>query len=202
MSGRYATVPELMNVLENERPFFDQSGGGVTFSGGEPLMYPEFLCEALDACEQLQIHRAVDTSGLVSTRKLLQVAKRTDLFLYDLKLMDSKRHKQWTGAGNRRILNNLRALAATGVEIQLRIPLIKGVNTDAENIEATAVFIAALPGPEKTVRLLPYHNVAGGKAAKLGQSYAPGVMTEPAEADLERIIKQFASHGLNATVGG
>lgn len=202
MSGRYESVPELMKVIESERPFFDQSGGGVTFSGGEPLLYPEFLCEALDACGQLRIHRTVDTSGLVSTRKLLEVARRTDLFLYDLKLMDAEKHRQWTGAGNKRILDNLQALAATGAEIQLRIPLIKGVNTDKANIEATAAFIAALPGPKKAVRLLPYHNVAGGKAAKLGQHYDPGAMAEPAEAELERIIKQFSSHGLTAAVGG
>lgn len=202
MSGRFETVAEMMKVIENERPFFDQSGGGVTFSGGEPLLYPEFLCEVLDACGQLRIHRTVDTSGLVSTDKLLKVAERTDLFLYDLKLMDSKRHKRWTGAGNRRILKNLQALVATGADIQLRIPLIKGVNTDAANIKASAQFIAALPGPVKTVRLLPYHNVAGGKAAKLGQQYDPGPMTEPAEADLKRIIEQFARYGLSATVGG
>jgi len=202
MSGHYETVAELMKVIENERPFFDQSGGGVTFSGGEPLLYPDFLCAALDACGKLRIHRTVDTSGLVSKGKLLEVATRTDLFLYDLKLMDSKRHEQWTDAGNRRILKNLQALAATGADIQLRIPLIKGVNTDEANIEATAVFVAALPGPEKTIRLLPYHDVAGSKAAKLGQRHDRGSMTEPAEADLERIVTQFAGHGLTAAVGG
>jgi pyruvate formate lyase activating enzyme len=202
MSGRYESIDDLLRVIENERPFFDQSGGGVTFSGGEPLLYPGFLKEILDACGRLRIHRTVDTSGLAKTRHILDIARRTDLFLYDLKLMDSKRHKKWTGAGNRRILHNLKALAETGAEIRIRIPLIKGVNADDENIEATAAFVAALPGTPKRVSLLPYHNVAAGKLAKLGQDCQPGPMAEPGMEDLTRVIARFASHGLTATIGG
>jgi pyruvate formate lyase activating enzyme len=202
MSGRYETVSDLLSVIENERPFFDQSGGGVTFSGGEPLLYPDFLIEILDACGRLRIHRTVDTSGLARTNTLLAVAKHTDLFLYDLKLMDSKKHKEWTGAGNKRILGNLKALAETGAAIQIRIPLIKGVNADEENIDATAAFVAALPGPAKKISLLPYHNVAEGKFAKLGCDYQPGPMAEPDAEDLERVIACFSSHGLTASVGG
>jgi pyruvate formate lyase activating enzyme len=201
MSGRYESVADLLEVIENERPFFDQSGGGVTFSGGEPLMYPEFLKEILDACGRLQIHRTVDTSGLTSTKNLLDVAKRTDLFLYDLKLMDSKKHKEWTGAGNKQILKNLKALAESGADIQIRIPLIKGVNADDGNIEATAAFVAALSGSRKKVSLLPYHNVAAGKFAKLGQEYVSYPMAEPDAEDLARVIACFAAHGLTATVG-
>ena len=202
MSGRYESIADLLKVIESERPFFDQSGGGVTFSGGEPLLYPDFLIRILDACGQLNIHRTIDTAGLAKTKTLLKVAKRTDLFLYDLKLMDSEKHKQWTGVGNRRILQNLEALANTGADIQIRIPLINGVNSDEQNINATAEFIAALPGPRKSVRLLPYHNMAAGKAAKLGQEYDPGIMAEPSEEELLRIIDQFAAVGLTASVGG
>jgi pyruvate formate lyase activating enzyme len=178
MSGRYETVSDLLSVIENERPFFDQSGGGVTFSGGEPLLYPDFLIEILDACGRLRIHRTVDTSGLARTSTLLAVAKHTDLFLYDLKLMDSKKHKEWTGAGNKRILQNL------------------------DNINATAAFVAALPGTARQISLLPYHNVAEGKFAKLGCDYQPGPMAEPDAKDLERVIACFSSHGLTASVGG
>ncbi|MDH3903957.1 MAG: glycyl-radical enzyme activating protein [Xanthomonadales bacterium] len=202
MSGHYESVTDLLKVIENERPFFDQSGGGVTFSGGEPLLYPEFLINILDACGQLKIHRTIDTAGLAKTQTLLEVAKRTDLFLYDLKLMDSEKHKQWTGVGNRRILQNLEALAKTGADIQIRIPLINGVNSDEQNIKETAEFVAALAGPPKSVNLLPYHNVAGGKAAKLGQEYDPGTMKEPGEDELVRIVDQFAAFGLTASVGG
>ncbi|MDH4002692.1 MAG: glycyl-radical enzyme activating protein [Xanthomonadales bacterium] len=202
MSGEYKTVDELLAVIERERPFFEQSNGGVTFSGGEPLMHPGFLCDILDACGRMGIHRTVDTSGLASTETLMRVAERTDLFLYDLKLMDAEKHKQWTGAGNRRILKNLGALAASGAEIQLRIPLIKGVNDDDENIEATAKYIADLPGPGREVNLLPYHNVAGGKFDKLGIAFRAESMAELNDADLERVISRFADHGLVATVGG
>jgi pyruvate formate lyase activating enzyme len=202
MSGRYETVEDLLKIIENERPFFDQSGGGVTFSGGEPLLYPKFLNEILDACGDLRIHRTVDTSGLTSTRTLLETARRTDLFLYDIKLMDPEKHQQWTGVGNKRILQNLKALAETGADIQIRIPLIKGINADEQNIEATARFVAALPGPRKLINLLPYHDVAEGKSAKLGKTYEAGVMATPGKADLERIVDQFASHGLKASVGG
>ena len=202
MSGRYESVTDLLEVIEKERPFFDQSGGGVTFSGGEPLLYPAFLIEILDACGQRKIHRTIDTSGLAGTKNLLEVAKRTDLFLYDLKLMDSEKHREWTGVGNERILQNLQALAKTGAKIQVRIPLVKGVNCDEDNIEATASFVASLPGPAKTISLLPYHNVAGGKSAKLGQTYEPGLMTTPDEKDLAEIVARFADHGLSATIGG
>jgi len=202
MSGHYESIADLLKVIEKERVFFDQSGGGVTFSGGEPLLFPEFLTEILDACGRMQIHRTIDTSGLASTRTILEIAKRTDLFLYDLKLMDSEKHKQWTGVGNKRILQNLEALANTGTEIQVRIPLINGVNADEENIEETAVFVAELPGPRKSIRLLPYHNLAEGKSTKLGQDYEPGTMAAPGEKELKRVIAQFATHGLTATVGG
>jgi pyruvate formate lyase activating enzyme len=202
MSGSYESVTDLLEVIENERPFFDQSGGGVTFSGGEPLMFPKFLNEILDACGDLRIHRTVDTSGLASKHTLLETAKRTDLFLYDLKLMDSDKHKEWTGVGNRRILQNLQALSDTGADIQVRIPLIKGVNSDDENIEATARFVASLSGPRKPVNLLPYHDVAEGKSAKLGKTPETGTMASPDKTDLDRIIGQFATHGLTASVGG
>ena len=174
----------------------------MTFSGGEPLLHPGFLCDILDACGERGIHRAVDTSGLVNTKTLLKVAERTDLFLFDLKLMDSKKHREWTGAGNRQILKNLRVLAAYGADIRIRIPLIKGVNDDVENIEATAAFLAGLPGPARAVDLLPYHNVAEGKFAKLGREAQSGSMGEPDAEDLKRVVSGFSAHGLTASVGG
>ena len=104
MSGRYRSPAELLEIIEKEKPFFDQSGGGVTFSGGEPLLYPDFLIEVLEACGKQGIHRAIDTSGFVDTEALLRVAQFTDLFLYDLKMVDPDKHKLYTGVGNRLIL--------------------------------------------------------------------------------------------------
>jgi pyruvate formate lyase activating enzyme len=202
MSGQSHTVAGLLEIVEKERPFFDQSGGGVTFSGGEPLLYPDFLCEILDACGQRDIHRCIDTAGLVKTETLLEVAKRTDLFLYDLKHMDNDKHKEWTGVGNQLILHNLTILADTDASIQIRLPLIKGVNASTDNITATAAFIAALPGRKKSINLLPYHSIAGGKARKLGQERDLSGINEPSPAEISAVITLFAEYDLLATVGG
>ena len=202
MSGRTATVDEIVALVEKERIFFDQSGGGVTFSGGEPLMHAKFLITLLDACGARGVHRTVDTTGLAKTETLLEVAKRTDHFLYDLKMMDSVRHKKWTDVENERILHNLQILAETGASINIRIPLIKGVNDDAENIAATAKFVAGLAGEKKRVNLLPYHNIAAKKYEKLGTAWDPGGMAEPEKYEQESIIAQFAEYGVEAMVGG
>ncbi|SHJ29087.1 pyruvate formate lyase activating enzyme [Malonomonas rubra DSM 5091] len=202
MSGQQQTVAELLEIIEKERPFFNQSGGGVTFSGGEPLLYPDFLCEILNACGERNIHRCIDTAGLVKTETLLEVAKRTDLFLFDLKHMNSDKHKEWTGVGNELILQNLYALAESGADIQIRIPLIEGVNADTENLTAMATYVANLPGKKKPVSLLPYHNIATGKDQKLGQIRDMSGMEEPSAEKINKTIKLFAQYDLVATVGG
>ncbi len=202
ISGRQEMVAGLLEIIEQERPFFDQSGGGVTFSGGEPLLQAEFLLELLAACGARGIHRCVDTSGLAPADTLIAVARQTELFLYDLKLMDAERHRQWTGVDNRPILANLQQLAATGADIRIRIPLIRGVNADDANIEATARFVASLPGEAKPVDLLPWHGIAAGKHARLGQQDDLAGQAEPTDEDLQRVTAIFAAHGLTATVGG
>ncbi|MCD6582051.1 MAG: glycyl-radical enzyme activating protein, partial [Desulfuromusa sp.] len=202
ISGRYETIPDLLKMIEKERPLFDQSGGGVTFSGGEPLLFPAYLTEILIACGERQIHRTIDTCGYVKVGTLLEVAKQTDLFLYDLKLMDSAKHQEYTGVGNELILSNLIALAETGANIQIRIPLIKGVNSDPENIAAAAAFISKLSGEKKSVNFLPYHDIATHKYQKLGKSYLADNLQEPDKADLEQVISGFTSYGLAPIVGG
>lgn len=202
MSGRYRSVDELLKIIDKERPFFDQSRGGVTFSGGEPLLYPDFLIEILDACGRQQIHRAVDTSGFVKIETLLRVAKYTDLFLYDLKMIDSDKHKLYTGVDNRLILENLKVLAENGAAIRVRIPLIGGVNDDDASIEAAAAFVAGLSGEKKPVDLLPFHDLAKGKVLKLGQERDLTGLSEPTQEELDRVVKTFAEHGLVASVGG
>ena len=202
MTGQIISKEELFAKIENERVFFDQSGGGVTFSGGEPLQHADYLIEMLDELGERGIHRVVDTTGLAKTETLLKVASRTDHFLYDLKLMDSTKHKAWTGVPNEKILENLQILAETGATINIRIPLIKGVNADEENIRQTAEFVANLAGEKKTVNLLPYHNIAARKYQKLGGEYDPSGMETPSKAEQERCIEIFAEHGLEAIVGG
>ncbi|WP_321368926.1 glycyl-radical enzyme activating protein [uncultured Desulfuromusa sp.] len=202
ISGYHKTVPELLQIIEKERHLFDQSGGGVTFSGGEPLLHPDYLREILDRCGNNQIHRTVDTCGFVKQETLLEIAKRTDLFLYDLKLMDTDKHKAYTGVNNELILANLIALAETGANIQIRIPLIQGVNSDQKNLSATATFIAGLAGEKKTISLLPYHATATHKYRKLGQNYLADNLDEPDKTDLQCAIDCFLAHDLPATVGG
>jgi len=202
MSGRIATVDEIIEIVEKERIFFDQSGGGVTFSGGEPLLQSEFLIALLDEFGSRSIHRTVDTTGFVKSGTLLNVAKRTDLFLYDLKMMNSQRHKKWTGIENEQILKNLRLLAQTGASINIRIPLVKGVNDDDGNIEQTAIFVSALSGRKKKINLLPYHNIAANKYRRLGEIYDLEDFSEPSEKDKTRVIAKFADFGLEVVVGG
>jgi len=202
ISGRQMSVAEIMNEIEKERVFFDQSGGGVTFSGGEPLLQSKFLIELLDECGKRGIHRAVDTAGLANTEIILEVAKRTDLFLYDMKLMDSEKHQKWVGVPNEKILENLKSLAETGVKITIRIPLIGGVNDDAENMEATARFVAELSGEKKEVNLLPYHKIAQTKYQKLGRPEEFQLLEEPTKEAQTRAVSIFKQLGLVASIGG
>ena len=202
MSGKEMSVAEIMDIIEKERIFFDQSGGGVTFSGGEPLVHTKMLIELLDECGKRGIHRAVDTAGNVSTETILEVAKQTDLFLYDLKMMDSDLHRKWIDSGNEKILQNLKAIAEAGAQIIIRIPLIGGVNDTDENIEQTAKFISELAGEKKEVHLLPYHNIAQNKYMKLGKADDFEKLNEPDKETLARAIAKFAEYGIKASVGG
>jgi len=202
LSGKPMSVAEIMNEIEKERVFFDQSGGGVTFSGGEPLLQSRFLIELLDECGKRGIHRAIDTAGLANTEIILEIAKRTDLFLYDLKLMDSEKHRKWVGVPNEKILENLKVLADTGVKIIIRIPLIGGVNDDAENMDSTARFVAELSGEKKVVNLLPYHKIAQTKYLKLGRPGEFQLLEEPTQEAQMQAIAIFEKYGIQASIGG
>jgi pyruvate formate lyase activating enzyme len=202
MSGREMSVSEIMEIIEKERVFFEQSGGGVTFSGGEPLVHSKMLIELLDECGKRGIHRAVDTAGNVNTEVLLEVARRTDMFLFDLKIMDSSLHEQWTGTGNKMILENLRVLSRTGVNITVRIPLVGGVNDDETNIRQAAGFISSLPLKGVEVHLLPYHAIAQHKFAKLGREEDFLLMEEPGNESLEKVAGWFREYGIATQVGG
>lgn len=202
MSGKVYEADELMQLIERERVHIDQSGGGVTFSGGEPLMHADFLLEMLKKCGENGLHRAVDTCGYSSEKILLEVAKHTDLFLFDLKLMNSDQHKKWTGKDNKLILSNLKALAKTGVEINIRIPLTKNVNTNENELLEMAGFIAGLQGKKPLVSLLPYHNIAAHKYEKLGSKYEEFDMAEPTNEDLNRAEQIFNQFGIATEIGG
>ena len=202
MSGKAYNAAELMEIIERERIHIEHSEGGVTFSGGEPLMYPDFLLEMLELCQKNGLHSAIDTCGYTSTETLLKVVKFTDLFLYDLKLMDPILHKKWTGKDNKLILDNLVRLAETGADINIRIPFIQNVNTSEKEVSEMARFIAALPGKTPLVSILPYHNIAAHKYNKLGSSYNEFDMAEPTENEIKQAEEIFRSYGIIIEVGG
>ena len=202
MLGSNILISDLMKKIDNEAIFFDQSGGGVTFSGGEPLMHSKYLIEALKECGKRMYHRVVDTTAFASLETVLEVAKHTELFLIDLKVMDAKKHKEFTGVSNEKIVSNIVELAKTDCEIIFRIPLIKEVNISEENIKKTAEFINSLEGNRTVVNLLPYHNIAENKHIKLGTPTNNHVFEAPNNQEIIAIIDIFYNYGITATVGG
>lgn len=202
LAGRMFDIEEVKTVLEKELDLMKSSGGGVTFSGGEPLLFADELIEVAKFCKKLGIHCAVDTSGFVRSESIEKVIPFTDLFLYDLKLMDSSKHKEFTGAGNELILENLKKIAASNIPYHIRIPLIKGVNTDEENISQTIDFIQGLPKKPELIGLLPYHDIATVKYERLGKVYDNADMKEPLVDKLDKIITQFKAAGLQVRIGG
>lgn len=202
MSGREYTTDELMRVIERETLLFDQSEGGVTFSGGEPLMHHKKLMELLLRCEEKQIHRVVDTTLFANSDLVMDIARHTNLFLVDLKAFDSHIHQKFTGVPNEKILQNITLLAEKGHDFIIRIPFIKGVNTDVETLKKEAEFLSSIPWKRKEVNLLPYHDIAKGKHQKLGSTYQRDGFETPSPDDIEAAKQIFAIKGIKTTVGG
>lgn len=199
--GREYGVEEVMAVIERDRDFYLHSDGGVTVSGGEPLMQPDFLLALLRACKAAGLHTALDTSGYAAWETIERVLSFVDLVLYDLKIMDDTGHRQITGVPNQRILANLHRLSARGVPIWLRLPLIPGINDDDENLAATAAFAAALPNPAP-LHLLPYHNSAEAKYAGLGLPFQLPGIASPTDAHMHSVAEYFTRAGLHVVLGG
>jgi len=199
--GKTMSVEDVVAEISKDTLFYDESSGGVTFSGGEPLMQPSFLTGLLKACGDLDLHRAVDTCGYADTRTLLKVASHVDLFLYDLKHMDPEKHYRYTGVSNEMILANLKCLSRQGAKIIIRLPVIPGINDDRENIERTGAFLSALAGVNQ-VNILPYHRTAAAKYKNLGLPYDIADIERPARDDLESIARQLERYGLQVKIGG
>jgi pyruvate formate lyase activating enzyme len=180
VSGRSYRADELATILNRQAPLLID--GGVTFSGGEPLMQVEFLEAVLERLEGL--HVAMETCGFAPADKFSQGVRHCDLVLFDLKFVDAESHKRWTGADNRVILENLRRLADLGVPYVIRTPLIPGVTDTETNLRAIAHHVRDLPGRPR-VELLPYNPVAGGKYAACGLEWRPDYdETVPSRTDL------------------
>lgn len=184
--GREVTVDEIVAQVEKDTTFFDESGGGVTFSGGEPLGQAVFLHDMLIRCGELAIHRAVDTSGYASESDLLTVAGETDLFLYDIKLLDEKQHRTYTGVELSIVLENLIALCETDVPIRLRFPIIPGITDTEKNLISLIELINALPR-QLPVDCLPYHAAAMDKYPRFGMPVPLPDVPEPTADDMARV---------------
>jgi pyruvate formate lyase activating enzyme len=201
--GRRVTVDEVLAEVARDALYFEASGGGLTLSGGEPLAQPEFAAELLRRYkrEEKGGHTAVETCGFVAWPVIERVAPDVDLFLYDLKHLDPEEHRRLTGQGNELVLDNARRLAAAGYAMEMRLPLIAGVNDRREHLEAAADFVRSLPGVSR-VDLLPYHRLGEPKYRRLGKTYA--LEGEPALTDgqVARAAEILGAKGLEVTVGG
>jgi pyruvate formate lyase activating enzyme len=212
--GQQITVDEVMAELEKDRIFYEQSAGGVTFSGGEPLMQPEFLLALLTKCRAQAIHTAVDTSCYAEPQVIRDVVGKADMFLCDLKHMDSSIHERYTGVGNVLILDNIRSLAEAGAKILIRVPIIPGFNDDDKNIEETARFVKSLKNVDE-IDLLPYNRGGLEKSERLsddqrlrGDKFNSAEAEElmraeaPSDEAMEGIAETFRKYGFKVKIGG
>jgi pyruvate formate lyase activating enzyme len=200
VAGRTMTVSEIVAEAERDLVFFDESGGGVTFTGGEPLGQPELLEALLHACRARRIHTAIETCGAAARESISRLAGLADLILYDLKILDAARHRLYTGAGNRNILENLGALVAAGRPVTVRIPVVPGVNDGAADVRAMCDYLSALR--VRQVDLLPYHASGAEKYRRLGREYRMEQTQAPTGGAMAAIAAQMAAAGIPVRIAG
>jgi len=168
--GYEITIPELMKEIKKDLPFYEQSSGGVTFSGGEPLNQADFLLALLDQCRNEYINTAIDTSGYCNTEALLKAAETANFFLYDVKFANSEKHKKYCGVPNDLVLKNLKLISETEARVLLRIPVIPTINDDIPEMAQIFEHVKNMRNIE-SVHLLPYHNIHSEKYKRLGMKY-------------------------------
>lgn len=198
--GKKISTEEVFSEIERDRVFYDQSGGGVTFSGGEPLAQPGFLSENLDLCKQAGIRSAIDTTGYANLELVKKLSKKTDLFLYDLKFIDASLHIKHTGVSNSEILENLDFLINNGCNVIIRIPLIPGVTFTTQNLNDIISFLNKYENKPE-INLLPYHRIATGKYEKFNMKYKIKGK-ELSKENIEETKNLFIAAGYNVKVGG
>ena len=187
LAGRRMSVGQVIAEVDKDTLFYEESGGGVTFSGGEPLMQADFVRAVALRCAELEIHTALDTSGYASKEELMKVANVIDLFLYDVKTMDNAAHIAYTGVPNRTIIENLRTLDELGKRIWIRYPLVPGVNDDERSLLDLIDLITSMKSVER-VNVLPYHRAGAGKYTRLGREYLFSGTEEPSAEDAASYI--------------
>jgi pyruvate formate lyase activating enzyme len=200
--GKKMTVDEAVKEIQKDGAFYDQSGGGMTLSGGEPLLQPDFAVTLLNACKERGIHTAVDTCGYVDWEILSGISKYADLFLYDLKLIDDQKHQKYTGVSNQTILENLKKLSGNGQPLIVRFPLVPGINDDDGDIQKMGEFVSSLDKVKK-LSILPYHK---GGSEKLNRLLVSATSTfkgqSPSPERVCEITRKLEGFGLEVQIGG
>jgi pyruvate formate lyase activating enzyme len=200
LAGRWMTVPDVLREISKDQVFYDESGGGVTVSGGEPLMQAAFVESLLAACRARRIRTVLDTCGFADSSVMLRVGEYVDLFHYDLKLMDPEIHQRFTGVKNDSILRNLKMLAERGSAIVVRMPVIPGVNDDGHNLDELSEFLSPLGLRE--IDLLPYHRIGSGKYHRLSLPYEMEGVEPPTDGQMETMAARLRRDGFTVRIGG
>jgi pyruvate formate lyase activating enzyme len=198
--GEEKTVEEVLEVVNKDRPFYRRSGGGMTLSGGEPAMQPQFAAELLREAGRTGLNTNVETCGYAPWDSLWSLLRESDLVYYDLKHVNDKKHKEHTGTSNKIILENLLRLSEKKRPLVVRIPLIPGFNNDDVSIGQIASFIKELAHVDR-LGLLPYHAYGKGKYAMLGREYLLPDVKPPSEEEVARAKKQLEDAGFRVEVG-
>jgi pyruvate formate lyase activating enzyme len=199
--GRWIDTGELMDEMLRDRVFMEESGGGLSFSGGEPLLQPEALFHLLELSRNSGIHSCVDTSGYCSAATMEKLTRSTDMILYDLKSLDDDIHLKYTGVNNQGILENLSLAINGNAEVIVRIPLVAGFNTSEMDIERMLGKLKELEGLEK-VDLLPYHRFGTHKYSKFKMENKQNGFGSPTKKRINEIRELFCSEGFTVSIGG
>ena len=199
LMGKMMTVSDVMEEIQKDTPYYRSSGGGVTFSGGEPLLYPEFVRAVAQQCHEAGIHTAIDTAGHVSWETFEMLLPYLDLVFFDIKHIDADLHKTYTGVSNERILDNLKKLSAVFAPLIIRIPVIPGCNDSVDVQQRIYEFVKQLPGIER-VELLPYHSLGTTKYKGLGRDYTLHADSFKKD-DLQHLAKLAHTIGIPLRIG-
>ena len=198
--GKSMNANEVFDVVSRDKMFYDSSGGGITVSGGEALLQPQLVFELFEKCRKAGIHTCIETSGHAAESALRQVLPYTDYILYDLKHLNSEKHRQYTGKSNKTILANAKIAAASSIATLFRMPLVPGINDDGPNIKETADFLHGLGNNASHIELMPYHRLGKGKYESLDKKYPLPKIVSPERGHLESIKKAFESTGIACTI--
>jgi len=201
--GKYYSVEDLLEIVDKDRIFLQQSNGGVTFSGGEPMLQADFLLESLKACKANGYHTAVDTSGYASPESYIKIIPFTELFLFDIKHLDPSRHIEFTGVSNTGILDNLKLILSSGREVMVRIPVIPGKNDDPEHLTALRDLLSGLKCENlKKINLLPFHRIGKAKYRKFNLPYRMNDTEQPSPGRMKELKEFFGETGIKVKIGG